>query len=212
MFTTETLSTFILAVLLLQISPGPDMMLVLARGVSHGIKTALLVVTGITVISGIVQIGFLALGLTALIQSHPFFLTLLRVFGSVYLAYIGLKMLTASRGNSKSKMVYKKISSVEALKEGAINNFTNPKVMLFLFAFLPQFVNVNYGQVTFQLIILGFIQKSFAIIILSAIAIASGTVGKIFNRYPAAFLWQQRFTGCVMFLLAIRLLLIGNSS
>ncbi|RPD93066.1 LysE family translocator [Candidatus Pantoea deserta] len=188
------------------------MMLILARGISQGRKTALLVVIGVTVVSGVFQILLLALGLATLIKSHPIFLTLLRFTGAAYLGYIGLKMLWTSIGKKVSLLNSTEISPFSAVKEGLINNFTNPKVMLFMFAFLPQFVNNSYGHVMYQLAVLGTIQKTLALIILSIIALASDAIGKIFNKYPVALIWQQRLTGFIMFALALRLILMGNPS
>ncbi|PRD17046.1 lysine transporter LysE [Pantoea coffeiphila] len=188
------------------------MMLVLARGISHGTRTALLVVTGIVIISGFIQILCLALGMAGLIKAHPAVMDVLRYLGAGYLFYIGIKMIASSISKKNFQKGEVSLTAINAIKEGMINNFSNPKVLLFMLAFLPQFVNPHYGKIALQLTVLGLIQKLMAFIILSAIAFASAWVGKIFLRYPAALVWQQRFTGLIMVLLALRLVTMGSMS
>ena len=71
-----------------------------------------------------------------------------------------------------------RISAWSAIREGTINSLTNPKSLLFMFAFLPQFVDPGVGPVWLQLAVLGTIQKSAGILSLGSVAMASGTIGQ----------------------------------
>ena len=83
------------------------------------------------------------------------------------------------------------------MREGAINSLTNPKSLLFMFAFLTQFVDPTAGPVWTQLL-LGTLQKLAGVLSLGSVAMASGTVGVWLTRWPRLLAWQERFTGMVM--------------
>lgn len=103
-----------------------------------------------------------------------------------------------------------RISDWQAVKEGALNSLTNPKSLLFMFAFLPQFVDPTAGPVWLQLLVLGSIQKLAGIVSLGSVAMASGTFGNWLGKHPAFIKWQERFTGVVMVALGIRMLFGGS--
>ena len=207
----ETLMAVLFALVLLEISPGPDMMLTLARGIGQGRRIALLSVLGMTLVAGVVQVSLLVLGLATVLHRYPFALQLLQWAGALYLLYLGAKMLYASRAGNTAIASAAPISGVQAVKEGTINSLTNPKSLLFMFAFIPQFVDPQAGPVWSQLLILGCLQKLTGIVSLGSIALASGKVGECLSAHPRWLLWQQRFTGVVMMGLGVRLFFSGNS-
>jgi len=129
----------------LETTPGPDMMLVLARGIGQGRRTALLTVVGMIFIAGLVQVGLLVLGVASLLQAHPSGLVVLRWIGAVYLLYLGARMIRSSVSGQKNLVAPGCFSPRHALREGTINSLTNPKSLLFMFAFLPQFVDPASG-------------------------------------------------------------------
>jgi threonine/homoserine/homoserine lactone efflux protein len=85
-----------------------------------------------------------------------------------------------------------------------INNLTNPKPHLFMFAFQPQFVDPVRGSVWAQLFVLGLLQKLSGAAILSFVALVSGAVGGWLAQRPGLLAWQERFTGAVMIVLGFR--------
>ncbi|ORM69534.1 LysE family translocator [Pantoea rwandensis] len=210
--TPETFATFLFALALLELSLGPDMMMVMARGLGQGRRAALCTMSGMVFVAGIIQVGMLVLGLAALIHSWPLGLDLLRWAGAAYLIWLGIKMLRSSATASARAQSQSSISDWQAVKDGAINSLTNPKSLLFMFAFLPQFVDPAQGPIWLKLLILGTIQKLTGVISLGAVAIAAGSIGQWMARHPAVLIWQERFTGLVMILLGARLLLVGGST
>ncbi|RJT39552.1 LysE family translocator [Mesorhizobium waimense] len=205
---TSILLTFVAALILLEITPGPDMMLVIARGIAQGRRVATLTVVGMIFVAGAVQVSLLVLGVASLLQAYPASLVVLQWIGAFYLLYLGLTMIVSSLGDrTKKRPAVARISDWVAVRDGAINSLTNPKSLLFMFAFLPQFVNPNAGPVWMQLVVLGTIQKLAGIFSLGGVAMASGTIGQWLNRWPSLLAWQQRFTGIVMVGLGLRLLL-----
>lgn len=206
----EALISFAVTLFFLEITPGPDMMFVISRGIGQGRKIALLSVVGMVFVSGIVQVALLVLGIASLLQAYPPALTALRWVGASYLAWLGIRLIGSFIQESQQAIAAAKISGWSAVRDGTINNLTNPKSFLFMFAFLPQFVDPSAGPVWFQLLVLGSLQKLAGVVSLGSVAFASGTVGEWLNRWPVMLIWQRRFTGLVMIGLAVRLLLTGN--
>ncbi|MFD2264698.1 LysE family translocator [Lacibacterium aquatile] len=205
--------TFLVALALLEITPGPDMMLIIARGVGQGRKVALLTMVGMIFVAGAIQVLLLVLGLASLVAAYPAALTILQWLGAAYLLYLGGKMVWGSfKQQSTSIAKAQPISSWKAVREGTINSLTNPKSLLFMFTFLPLFVDPAAGPVWLQLLVLGSIQKLVGVFSLGGVAVASGSVGHLLHRWPKLLAWQERFTGAVLIALGIRLLLSGNIS
>ncbi len=205
--------TFLIALAVLEITPGPDMMLVIARGVGQGRRTALLTVVGMVFVAGAVQVGLLVLGLASLVAAYPSALHVLQWLGAAYLIYLGIRMVWASFAHqSAARLKSRPVSGWKAVREGTLNSLTNPKSLLFMFTFLPLFVDPHAGPVWLQLLVLGSIQKLVGIFSLGGVALASGTVGNVLHRFPKLLSWQERFTGIVLVGLGIRLLLSGSPS
>jgi len=131
-------------------------------------------VPGNVFVAGFVQVSFLVLGLVSLVHAWPIALDLLRWAGAAYLIWLGVKMLASSGADTKIKKTVR-ITGREAVKQGAINSLTNPKSLLFMFAFLPHIVNPAVGPIWLQLLILGTIQKLTGIVSLGSVVFASGT-------------------------------------
>jgi threonine/homoserine/homoserine lactone efflux protein len=210
MFEPATLAAFGFGLLILQITPGPDMMLIVGRGIGQGRRIALLSAVGMTAVAGIIQVSLLVLGVASLLAATPVALTALRWVGSAYLIFLGVKLVRASLADHAAPIPAAPVTAWRAVREGAINNLTNPKPLLFMFAFLPQFVDPARGPVWLQLLVLGCLQKLSGLIALGSTALASGAVGGWLARRPEARAWQERFTGLVMIALGLRLFFSGD--
>ena len=210
--TAGTFLAFLAALTLLELSPGPDMMLVIARGVGQGRRTALFTVAGMVFVAGIVQVSMLVLGLATLVGAYPMALDVLRWSGAAYLAWLGVRLLASSASGPVGAGRLAPISDWKAVQQGAVNSLTNPKSLLFMFAFLPQFVDPAQGPLWLQLLVLGTIQKLAGVLSLGGVAYASGAAGQWLHRYPGLIAWQERFTGVVMVALGVRLFLAGGGA
>ncbi|WP_237482543.1 LysE family translocator [Lichenibacterium dinghuense] len=213
MLSVPAFLTFYAAVLALQIAPGPDMMLVIGRGVGQGRRVALLTAAGTTLIAALVQLPLLAFGVASLVQASPVAFQALRWVGGLYLVWLGVKLLLkAGRSVSGDRTAPRAVSDFTALREGAISSLTNPKSMVFMLAFLPQFVDPLFGwPVTVQLLILGTVQKLSGFMVMAAVALGAGTFGTWLARRPSLIAWQERFAGLVMVGLGLRLVLSGDA-
>ncbi len=152
MFPLDVFFTYTLACLLLVISPGPDNILAIGRGLSQGKLAACIsgVSSGMGILFHVLTATF---GLTLLIQTSDVAFLAVKIVGACYLLYLGIKVLrTRSLINLEpaAKQPIKKIFIT-----GFLSAALNPKPGMFVLAFIPQFVNPELGSVTVQMIIYG---------------------------------------------------------
>lgn len=204
-----TYLAFIAATLAYQLTPGPDMMLVMGRGIGHGRRAALATAIG-CVAAGFVQIPLLALGVASLVAAAPLLFEIVRYAGAAYLLYLGFRLVFARQATDAVYRNGRQPSAAAAFAQGMIANLTNPKTLVFMLAFLPQFIDGGRGSVAFQFLVFGATMKATGLVTLGTVALGSGTLGGWLARRPAFVAWQERFAGMVMIGLGVRLLLSGD--
>ncbi|WP_234402418.1 LysE family translocator [Oceanobacillus damuensis] len=140
--------------MLLNLTPGTDIMYIVSRSISQGRTAGIYSVLGIN--AGVVVHTFLAaFGLSVILMQSTFLFNVIKIAGAIYLAYLGIKMLT-TKNDTKEEQSLPKQSNKKIFLQGMITNVTNPKVALFFLAFLPQFIHTNSGVSTpVSFIILG---------------------------------------------------------
>jgi threonine/homoserine/homoserine lactone efflux protein len=201
--TLATLLPFIGAVFLLALTPGPDLILLVSRGVGHGWRVALLTALGFTT-AGLIQVPVLAVGLASVVQHSSLAFAVLKYAGALFLVWRGVQLF-----RSRAAVTLERTRSTRpwiALRDGVVASLTNPKGLIFLLAFLPQFVDPSRGHVTLQLLVLGLVMKLAALLVEGSIALASGAVGSWLGTHPRFVQWQLRGSGVIMILLGLRLL------
>ncbi|MBU3995916.1 MAG: LysE family translocator [Actinobacteria bacterium] len=203
------LSSFVGAVMILSLTPGPDMALLISRGVGQGWKAAWCTAFGFT-LAGFIQIPLLALGIASLFQSSPLAFDVLRYLGAAYLMWRGIQLILKAVPPSQFPGISSATTLTKAISDGVIASLTNPKGLIFLLAFLPQFVDPSTGSVTIQLVLLGLLMKVVALIIETAIAIGAGCLGQFMRRSPSFVMWQERVTGALLIGLALRLVTMND--
>ena len=162
MVDTRVLATFVVASFLLIIVPGPSVLFVISRGVALGRKAALLTVLG-NEAGVMVQVLIVAAGLGAVLERSVVLFDIIRFGGAAYLVYLGVQAVRHRRELSTVLDVTAIRPSRHILREGFVVGVTNPKVIIFFTAVLPQFVEPDAGPVPLQLFVLGTI---FALIAL----------------------------------------------
>ncbi len=149
MFPLEVFITYTLACLLLVISPGPDNLLAIGRGLSQGRLAA--TISGLSSGAGILfHVLAATFGLTLLIQTSELAFYAVKLIGAGYLIWLGVKVLRSR--NLFSLEPAKKQSFRTIFSTGFLSAALNPKPGLFVLAFVPQFVNPSLGSVTVQMI------------------------------------------------------------
>jgi threonine/homoserine/homoserine lactone efflux protein len=201
----NTYVMFVTALLAMQLVPGPETMLVISRGMGQGWLAAFWTVVGMTLIAGAIQLPLLVLGIAAAVKSLHLF-DLLRLIGALYLIVLGVRLLRNGVGIAFTESP-SQVSRLHAMREGAIANLTNPNPMLFMLAFLPQFVEPARGAVAMQLMVLGMTQKVIGFAVLICTALVSGVIGQWINSHPQGIVWQGRFAGAAIIAIGVYLLL-----
>jgi threonine/homoserine/homoserine lactone efflux protein len=196
---------FLGTVIVMQLPPGSDNMLVLARGIGQGRQVALFTVAGMTLGAGLVQLPFLALGIAALLSAFPLAFALLQWAGAGYLMWLGLQLAIARQPDDdvpKDPM----LSPFAAAREGMIATLLNPWPLTFMVAFLPQFVDRQEGHPALQMVVLGLTQKVSGALVLGTYALAASSVGKWLHQHPWAQEWSRRVAGlsiCIVALIVV---------
>ena len=136
--------------------------------------------------------------------------TLLRNLGAAYLMYVGIRFLfSASKPTTSSSQSL--MSARAAFFQGFWSNLFNPKSLVFLLAFLPQFVDPARGDVAIQLIVLGLIHKSVGLLVDGSVAMLAGSGGNWLKQHPRFIKWQERMVGTILVSLGLRLAFDGRN-
>jgi len=147
----HSLALFMAAGLALNLTPGPDMLYVAARGAAEGRGAGIASALGIAA-GTLVHIALVALGLAALLAAVPVAYTAVRLGGAAYLVWLGARALLRPAGLRERTLT--PASRWAVFRQGVVTNVLNPKVALFFLAFLPQFVQAG-GSAAAQLVVMG---------------------------------------------------------
>ncbi|WP_306112690.1 MULTISPECIES: LysE family translocator [unclassified Roseovarius] len=169
-----TLMAFIPAGLALNLSPGADMMFCLGLGLRSGPKAAIAASAGIST-GGMVHVLLAGLGLGAAVAAMPWLFDVIRWLGVAYLLYLAWGALRAGpvRGAKVQATGMRK-----AFMDGMIVNLMNPKVILFVLAFVPQFVDPAQGSILGQFLIFGLVLAVGGMVINGGVGVFAGTLGQ----------------------------------
>jgi threonine/homoserine/homoserine lactone efflux protein len=200
----ESLPLFIIASLALIVTPGPDIIYVLSRGIADGRVGGMISSLGVT--SGIfVHTLAASLGLAVLLQTSVIAFWILKLAGGVYLVYLGIQVIKNKKAFDL-EITGNGINLKKCFLQGFLSNVLNPKVALFFVAFLPQFVNLNNPDYTAHMIGLGLIFALMTIIFLSILGIFTGLIGAWLKSKRSAAGKIRWVSGLVLMLLGVRLL------
>ena len=187
------------------ISPGPDMIYVITRGMAHGRRAGIL--SAIGVVCGIlVHTTAAAFGLTLILQTSAFAFLFVKFVGAAYLVYLGIK---AWRDKSTFNLQRLPIAASSGLLfwQGVLSNVLNPKIAIFFLAFLPQFVDKGSSNVPGQMVYLGITFAGFGLCFLLMVGFFSGTIGRWLTYRPRYAQFFQRLAAGILVSLGIRLAL-----
>ena len=212
--TLDTLLAFFGVSLLLGITPGPDNLFVLVQSAQRGWRVGMAVVLGLC--SGLVfHTAAVALGLAALFAASATAFTVLKYLGAAYLAWLAWEALRPRAAQSAVSGDAAPPAGGDAVRPGAslwrmvgrgmVMNLTNPKVLIFFLAFLPQFTSPARGSVAVQIMVLGVVFIVASLLVFGAIAFFSGAFGTLLLRSERAQRWINRAAGLVFLGLAVRL-------
>jgi len=197
---------FAFAALMLNITPGNDMLFVITRSTGQGVKAGIVCALGIMV-GCMVHIIAAVIGLSAIIASSALAFNIIKYIGAAYLIYLGIRSMMSKRKSFEIDRNFQRQSYKKLFWQGVITNVLNPKVALFFLAFLPQFIDIRTSGAQWQILFLGVWFDVSGTIVNVLVALLFGKIGSMLTRSPRFVQWQERFTGAVLIALGIKVAL-----
>lgn len=147
--------TFLIAGILLNLTPGNDTIFILARSISQGKKAGVISAFGIAT-GSLIHTVLAAFGLSLIIAQSILLFNIIKYAGAAYLVYIGIRMLVDRKTIETGETgVHHSVNYWKIYRDAIVTNVLNPKVALFFIAFLPQFIDPGNQQAVFPFLILG---------------------------------------------------------
>lgn len=203
----EVLVSFTFAALLLNLSPGPSNLYVMARSLAQGPQAGFVAAAGLAA-GSLVHVLAASLGLAAVFLYAPALFIAVKLLGAAYLLYLGVQYLrsqpTLSVGQSARR------SNGRIFRESFLVEATNPKTALFFLALLPQFADASYGPLGPQLLVLGLIVTLSAVPCDIIVALGASRVRHWLAAHPRAPLIQERVSGGI--LVALAMFIVGEEA
>lgn len=183
MITIETWLTYTLACVLIILSPGPDNILAISRGLSQGSMAAVISSLGAG-IGLMIHVLAAVLGVAVIIQNSASTFLAIKMVGAAYLIWLGLRALRSRDLITFSKRNHLPLRSV--FLNGFLTNVLNPKPAFFILAFAPQFVSSEAGQLTTHTLMLGIWFAFLAFMIFAALGSFSSGLTRWLEKHPKA--------------------------
>ncbi len=204
MFGTQNLLLFLVSGLLLNITPGADILYILGRSSTQGFRGGSVAALGIGA-GCLIHIVAATIGISALIAASATAFTVVKLIGAAYLVYVGISLLRskpAAVSDVKSLPVTK-LKSI--FWQGFLTNALNPKVALFFLAFLPQFIASGAENKSLALLFLGVLFNINGTIWNLFVAWASSSLAKQMRRSGTITKWLNRTIGALFVFFGVKL-------
>ncbi|MFJ2320606.1 LysE family translocator [Pseudomonas sp. NPDC087817] len=197
---------FFLALAVVFLLPGPDMILLLQTGARQGRGAALATAVGLAIARGC-HVALAALGLAALFKAAPWTFDVVRLAGAAYLLWIGIQCLrsTLVPNLNAGDIADTRGQWREAIRRGLLTNLLNPKALLFCSVLLPQFIVADGAPVLSQFTVLGMLLVGVGLLFDSAYALTGAALGRWLQHSPTAQRVQQWLFGSLLIGFAVRL-------
>jgi len=186
----SSLGLFVIAALVLLLTPGPAVLYIVTRSIDQGRRAGLVSVLGVHV-GTLAHIFAAAAGISALLAASATAFGIVKYLGAAYLIYIGVRrLLDRSTITAVTPGAPRRLR--RAFLDGVVINVLNPKTALFFLAFLPQFVTVSRGHVGAQIVCLGVVFVLLGAVTDSLYALTAGTAARWLRGKPR-FLASERW-------------------
>ena len=197
-------------IVVLALTPGPDVIYITTRAMAQGRKAALLSTVGIC-IGYLVYTMLAALGVSAVLQASALAFDIVRYVGATYLVYLGIRSLLSKANGPLTKGEVNAAPPSRILQQGILTSMLNPKGILVFAALLPQFVNAHLGSVPLQMTAFGLTFTLICLCIYGGYAYLSGSLGEKLASQPRFSSVLKYLTGSVLIGLGVRLLFLERS-
>ena len=197
---------FVITSLVIIATPGQDMILVMSRSLSQGPRAGVATAVGVGV--GLIGHTILAtLGLGAILRTSAWLFVALKLAGAAYLVWLGVGLLRARHHDLIATAGAAQRSPARLFMDGALSNLSNPKIAIFFFAYLPQFVSPKAEHPTLSILILGLIFAALTVMVKAPVGFFAGTLSGWLRARPRVLAGIFRSSGVVLVGLGVRLAL-----
>lgn len=204
MFGFQNPYLFFITTLLLNLTPGNDVLYVASRSVSYGIKAG--IVSALGIFTGcFVHILAAVLGLSIILSKSAYLFQLIKYAGAAYLVYLGVRALFSKQAAGPENIKGGKANYRKLYQQGMLTNILNPKVAIFFLSFLPQFINPASPFFKIQLFTLGAWFDIQGTLVLILIACLLGKTKDFFSNNPKVWAIQEKITGFILIGLGIKI-------
>lgn len=208
--TTDQLLAFALTAFVIIAVPGPSVVFVVSRSLTHGKTAGVLSVVGNS-LGVFLQLIVVAVGLGALVTRSETLFTVIRLLGAAYLVYLGIQATRRRRALAEAFADRVEPKAARAVvRDGFLVGLSNPKATVFFGAILPQFINRPAGHVPLQMILLGSLFLTIGLISDSAWALAAGSARNWLGRSPRRLEMIGGTGGLMMIGIGVTLALSGR--
>lgn len=199
---------FLIAGILLNLTPGNDTIYILGKSMSQGKMAGLFSALGIGM-GSIIHTLLATFGLSIIVAKSEFVFNLIKYIGSIYLIYLGVKMIFTKQG-FEGVVVSHNYKRVKVFWSAVLTNVLNPKVAIFFLAFLPQFIDTNEGSHFLAFILLGLTFTLTGTLWGIVLAVFSSTIFDRFSGSSNLRNLMNRISGCAFIGLGIKLALTNK--
>ena len=198
------LGVYVVASLALILTPGQDMLYVISRSLAQGRAAGLYSAIGV-ILGILVHTALAALGVGAILNASEALFLALKLVGAAYLVYLGLRLLLSRSHELPVGAAAGILRPASLVWQGLLSNVSNPKIVLFFFAFLPQFVDPASPHPTRDLVFLGVLYAALGLPVKAGVGLAAGSLSEAIRRRPRALAWVNRASGAILVGLGLRL-------
>jgi len=206
MFGIHDLTLFIISGLLLNIMPGPDSLLIMARSATQGWRAGVAAAMGIGA-GTMVHVLAAAVGLSAILATSATAFMVVKYIGAAYIIYMAIGLLRSKRSDAAQQAAMPPLPYRKIFAQGLLTNVLNPKVAIFFLAFVPQFIDAAAPDKALAFIVLGCIFNFNGMLWCVSLALFTALASARLKVNPLASLWLNRVTGGLFIWLGIKLAL-----
>ncbi len=199
------LALFVFASLAVIVTPGQDLVLVMSRSIAQGSAAGIATAAGVS--TGLLGHTLLAgLGLGSLLMASATLFVVLKLVGAAYLVYLGVR-LVLTRASALALEAARPAPLRRLFVQGAVSNLANPKIAIFYFAFLPQFVAADASHPTATLLGLGTAFAALTFLVKGPLGFFAAALAARLRARPRVLVGMHRASGAVLIALGVGLAL-----
>jgi threonine/homoserine/homoserine lactone efflux protein len=188
------------------LTPGPNMIYLVSRSLSQGVKAGLVSLLG-TATGFVIYMAMANFGLTIVFIVLPWIYVAVKLAGAAYLLYLAWQVLRPGGASLFEARPLPRDTPARLFRMGLLTNLLNPKAAIMYLALIPQFISPERGHVLIQGFVLGGIQIGISFAVNALIILAAGGIAAFLATRPAWLRWQRRITGALLGAVGIHLAL-----